>query len=64
MTAKVKSKENKNRSLSNIKKLTNKILNDLHKLEDLTNYDIKNIGKCIDIMQEINIDAEYKKYNT
>lgn len=53
----------KDRKLSNIKKRFNKILNDLYYLEDLTNYNIKDLGKTIDIMQKINIDKEFKKHN-
>ena len=52
-----------NRSLSKIKKLADKILDDLYNLEDLTNHDIESVGKCVDIMQELDFDAEFKKHN-
>ena len=48
------------RSLTKIKKLASKILNDLYQLEDLTNYDIKAIGQVTNIMQNLDIDEAFK----
>ena len=51
------------RSLSNIKKSLSVALNMLHHVEDLTNYDIKDLGKAITLIQGIDIDKEFKKYH-
>ena len=53
----------KERSLTNIKKQYEKTLKQLYHLEDLTNYDIKELSKCIDILQKVDIENKYKKFN-
>ena len=52
-----------NRTLKNIEKLADKILDDLLLLEDITNYDVKSIGKAVDIMQKLDLKEEFKKHN-
>jgi len=47
--------------LSKIRKELEKVLDKLHAIEDMTNYEVKQISKCIDILQELDIDKEYKK---
>ena len=45
------------------KKELKKILHKLYQIEDSTNYDIKPLGKAITLIQNIDIDNEYIKYN-
>lgn len=49
------------RKLINIKKEHEKILQSLYHLEDLTNYDIQELGLIINLMQDINLLEEYEK---
>lgn len=49
------------RTLQEIKTLSVKILSELYLLEDYTNYEVKKISKCVDIMQTLNLDKEFKK---
>ena len=49
-------------TIFNIKKSLSVALNMLHHVEDLTNYDIKKLGKAIDLIRSIDIDKEFKKY--
>ena len=51
------------RSLTSIKMRYTEALDSLYILEDLTNYDIKSLSKIINLMQKIDIDKEFKKYN-
>ena len=37
------------------------ILNKLYWIEDNTNYDVKPLGKAIDLLQRIDLDKEFKK---
>lgn len=49
-------------TLTETKILATKILTDLYTLEDFTNYEIKKISKCIKIMQELDLDKEYRNH--
>lgn len=42
-------------------KIIEQILNLAHELEDRTNYSIKKLTKAIDLIQEINLEQEYKE---
>jgi len=45
------------------KALLDDVLTNLYLLEDNTNYDIKALARAVNILQGINLDEEYKKYN-
>jgi hypothetical protein len=51
------------RKLDIIKNKFEKLVNLAYELEDLTNYDIKELGRVINILQRIDIEKEYEKYH-
>jgi len=50
-------------SITEMKTKLEQALDILNNIEDSSNYDIKNLGKAITILQDIDLDKEYKKYN-
>ncbi len=51
------------KSTRQLKKSQEQVLELLYTMEDNTNYECKPISKCINILQKLDLDKEYKKYN-
>jgi hypothetical protein len=50
-------------SLRELKVKKNEVLDILYDMEDSSNYDVKSLGKVIDILQDLDFDKEFIKYN-